>query len=84
MTGVALRCLTGNICAVKEPALWREPRTTSAATLAKREQAAVLARRVQDIGGSLRPSEDSGRLNLVRDRILLRVTKVTNSLRREA
>ena len=60
---------------VMEPAPWREPRATSAATWAQRQQVGLLARRVQDIGDSLRPSEDSGRLSRVRDRILSRVSR---------
>jgi hypothetical protein len=59
--------------AVKEPAPWREPKATAAATLDGRKQVAALARRVQDIGDSLRPSVDSGRLSRVKDRILSRV-----------
>ena len=39
---------------VMEPAPWREPRTTSAATLSRREIAATLERRVEAIGASLR------------------------------
>ena len=35
----------------RETGPWHEPRTTSAATLAKREQVGALARRVQEIGG---------------------------------
>jgi len=57
----------------KEPSPWREPRATSAATLANREQAGFLARRVQDIGDSTRPSESSNRLSIVRERILSRL-----------